>query len=207
MTASFYFLLFYFLSSSVFGDVMDQVQKSWSKTTSYKARFHQTIISKALGTRDETRGTLFVQKPLRLRWQSESGDSIQILNGSRFWQIKTHKRKKTVYVDYYPNISSLVNLGSLTFLADSGDIKKTYRYKVLQNTTKNVIVALAPKGQKQESILAEFLKPGYLLGALKQESLESETQINFHDVETNLSLESSLFEYKAGPKDIVVNHE
>lgn len=203
--------LFFFTGYLFASDIIDPIQKAWSETKSYRADFQQIVVSKTLGTKEESRGTLFVKKPLKLRWETTSGGSskpsLQILNGTQFWQVKPHKRKKVVYVDHYSNISKLINLGALTFLAGNSDLKKSYQYKVLQNTPKNVILALSPRGQNQDTILAEFLKPGYVLGALKQESLESETQITFQNVQTNLSLEEALFNYKADPQDIVVNHE
>lgn len=202
------FIFFLFLSPSLcFCDVVDSIQAAWSQSKTYRAEFHQTITSKTLGTREESKGTLTVKKPLKLRWEESSTGQIQILNGDDFWQIKPHKRKKLRYVDHYSNVSKKIQLGALNFLAGKGELKKTYQYKVLQNTPKIVILALSPKGQTEETILAEFLKPSYLLGALQQENLESETQIKFQNIKTNVSLNEALFKYQPETKDVVVNHE
>lgn len=200
-------LVLAFLSIACWADVVDLIQAAWSKTQTYRADFHQTITSKTLGTREETKGVLTVKKPLQLRWETSTTGQIQILNKDQFWLIKPHKRKKVRYVDHYGQVSKKVHLGALNFLAGAGELKKSYQYKVLQNTPKIVILALSPRGQSQETILAEFLKPSYLLGALQQENLESETQIKFQNVQTNLSLDKELFEYRPHPQDVVVNHE
>lgn len=183
--------------------LVDSVQKGWDQIKSYQAEFHQTVLSKNLGTREETHGTLYVQKPLKLRWESKTDGSVQILNGKELWQIRTSKRRKQTQVEHYRDVSSLVDLGALSFLASQIQIKKSYKYRILQDGAGSVLMALSAKSGPQETVLAEILKPSYLLGALKLESSGSETRIEFKNTKMNVSLQDSLFTYQPAPEDIV----
>jgi outer membrane lipoprotein-sorting protein len=186
--------------------LINSIQVAWDKISSYEAEFHQTVTSKGLGTREETQGTLQVQKPLKLRWETPAQNSIQILNGSQLWQIRKSKRRKTTQVDHYRDISKLVDARSLSFLSGKISIKKSYKYKILADSPKSVLLALTPLSGGLETYLAEILKPSYSLGALKIESPESETRIVFSNVRANVSLPESLFQYEPGPQDVVQNN-
>lgn len=211
---NFIFILFFlgvsFSSSSVClstpnsSHLIDSIQSQWDKVQSYQADFKQTIVSKTLGTREESQGTLQVKKPRKLRWESLSPQkSTQILNENELWQIRQNRRRKTTQVEYYSNISKVLDARSLAFLSGSINIKKSYKYRVLSDGPQKVLLALSPLAGGDETYLAEILKPGYYLGALKMESPESESRIEFSNIQTNVPLSDSLFQFEPGPKDIV----
>ena len=186
---------------------IEEVQRAWDQIKSYQADFHQIIRSKTLGTQEETQGTLSVLKPLKLRWECPLNGTLQILNGKELWQIKKSKRKKRLQVEHYPDISQQIDLRTLTFLADQANIVNSYKYRVLSSTNERLILALVPKTGGEETLLAEILKPGYLLGALKMESSGSETRITFKNIRTNIPLKDAWFKYQAGPEDVVHEHK
>lgn len=186
--------------------LISQIQQSWNKTKTYQAEFEQIVVSKTLGTREESRGKFSVQKPLRLRWETADGKLIQILSGKEFWQVKTVGRRKHTQVDHYSDISRLTDLGTLTFLSNQVDIRKSYKYKVLSDSPTQVLLALTPRTSSRETLLAEILKPSYLLAALKIESVDSETRIAFKNIQTGVPLEDSLFRYQEKPQDTVHHH-
>jgi outer membrane lipoprotein-sorting protein len=186
---------------------IDLIQKAWDEVSSYQAEFKQVIKSKTLGTHEESEGRFFVVKPGKLRWEPSVSGTTQILNGNEFWQIRQSKRRKQTQVDHYSDISSLIDLRSLTFLSGKINIKKSHKYRILKNDSTSVFLALSPLASKGDTILAEILKPSYLLGALKLESPESETRIEFKNIQTNVSLKDSLFTYQPNPQDIVHHHQ
>lgn len=187
--------------------IIDSIQAAWDNIKSYQADFKQVIKSKTFGTQEESQGKVSVVKPLKLRWEPSDGSSTQILNGNEFWQLRHSKRRKQTQVDHYSDISQLVDLRSLTFISGKINIKKAYKYKILRSDPKSVLLALSPLVGTGDTILAEILKPSYLLGALKMEGPQSETRIDFNNIQTNVSLEESLFTYQAGPQDIVHQHQ
>lgn len=186
---------------------IDSIQKAWDQVSSYQAEFKQVIKSKTLGTQEGSEGRFFVVKPGKLRWEPSVGGTIQILNGNEFWQLRQSKRRKQTQVDHYADISKLVDLRSLTFLSGKINIRKSYKYKILKDDSSSVFLALSPLEGVGDTILAEILKPSYLLGALKLESPESETRIDFKNIQTNVSLKDSLFTYQPSPQDIVHHHQ
>jgi len=210
----FYLIVFVALNATVLRSApakesieIDSIQKAWDQVTSYQAEFKQVVKSKTLGTQEESEGRFFVVKPGKLRWETADGNQTQILNGNEFWQLRQSKRRKQTQVDHYSDISSLVDLRSLTFLSGKINLKKSYKYKVLKDDSASVFLALSPLAGGGETILAEILKPSYLLGALKMESPESETRIDFKNIQTNVSLKDSLFTYQPSPQDTVNHHQ
>ncbi|NBW98378.1 outer membrane lipoprotein carrier protein LolA [bacterium] len=186
---------------------IEEVQRAWDQIKSYQADFHQIIRSKTLGTQEETQGTLSVLKPLKLRWECPLSGTLQILNGKELWQIKKSKRRKRLQVEHYTDISQQIDLRTLTFLADQANIVNSYKYQVLSSSKDRLVLALMPKTGGEETLLAEILKPGYLLGALKMESSGSETRITFKNIRTNIPLKDSWFKYQASPDDVVHEHK
>lgn len=187
--------------------VVDSIQAAWDQIRSYQADFKQVIKSKTFGTEEETQGKIFVVKPLKLRWEPTNGGATQILNGNEFWQLRLSKRRKRNEVDHYSDITHLVDLRSLSFLSGKVNIKKSYKYRVLRNDSNSLLVALSAVSGGGDTLLAEILKPSYLLGALKMENPQSETRIDFKNIQTNVPLEGSLFKYQANPQDIVHEHQ
>ena len=210
------FILFIFVStfalantpkSSNESQTIDAIQSAWDKVKSYQAEFEQVVVSKNLGSKDHSSGTLYVQKPGKLRWETSDSFSIQILNGKELWQIQKSKRRKNAQVDHYEDVSGLLDLGALSFLSSQVSIKKSYQYKILSSVNEKVVLALSPRSGKGETVLAEILKPSYLLGALKLENSGSETRVSFKNIKTNVALQDSLFLFQQGPEDSVQHHK
>ena len=208
------FLLFCFVSSpatsnssSVESATINSIQAAWDKVKSFQADFEQTVTSKSLGTRDESRGVVSVKKPEKLRWEPAEAGTIQILNGKELWQIQRSKRRKQVQVDHYQDVSGLLDLGALSFLAQQINIKKSYKYKILASDPEKILLTLSPLKGKGETVLAEIIKPSYLLGALKMENSGSETRVVFKNMKTNVDLQDSLFRFEPGPEDLIQHHK
>jgi len=184
-------------------DAVDRLQNSWDKTQTYQAQFKQVVYSKKLGTKDETRGTIFVAKPGKIRWEIPEQNLIQILNGSRMTQIKENKRRKKTVVDIFKDVSKSVDLKALGFLSGTASFKQSYTAVLGPEDTEKIELKLIPKSSPSETYLAEIDKKSYFLRALTTDTADSKVRIDFLKTEINASLETSLFEYQPKPKDIV----
>ncbi len=178
-------------------------EKAWAEVKSYQSDFKQTIISKELGSSEESTGTLSVSKPGRLRWESNTEGSIQILNGPKYYNIQENKRRGNRVVDVYKNVKKTANLKPLAFLTENFKVREVYQVKLASETKDLAELKLQVKGHPEEVLVAEIDKKSYLLRALVTENSESRVRIELLNTKANLALPDSLFEYQAGPKDLV----
>lgn len=202
----FRFVFLFFLTTSLWAketDVVDAVQISWDKIATYQAGFKQVVFSKRLRTEDQSTGLVFIKKPGKLRWEAKSENETQILNGKKLWYLHENRRRKTLVVDVYRDISKQMDNRSLAFLAGKVNLKKSYDIEVLPEKSGVVTLKLKPKGDEGESYLAEIAKPGYILRALTTETPDSRVRIELSDVKTGVLLEESLFQYQPKPTDVV----
>ena len=197
----------YFMLLSFAGNVdttLDSVQKTWDATKSYEALFSQVVFSKRLGTKDESKGNLSVVKPGKIRWESKTDGTLQIINGKKLIHIHTQRRRNTKIVEIYEDISRQIDTKSLSFLAGTTQFRKSYRVDIIKDSAKTLELKLVPKDQPGgETYIAEFDKSDYVLKSLTTETADSRVRVSFSDIKTNLELGNQLFDYKPDPKDVV----
>lgn len=183
--------------------LVGKLQKVWDETTSYEAKFKQHIFSKQIGTHDENEGVISVQKPNKIRWDSKTEGSVQIISGKKLTFIQTNRRRGTTTVDVYNDISKKVDVAPLRFLGGSIKFRDTYTISLLKENEKMLSMRLAPKGKSTETYIAEFDRQSYLLLSLTTETAETRARIDFLETKINALLDKQLFEYKPKPTDVV----
>ena len=184
-------------------EVAGKFQKSWDTMKSYQANFKQIVFSKRMGTRDETEGLLSVIKPDKLRWETKTDGSVQILNGKKMINVQENKRRKNRVVDIYSDVRKVTSSTPLNFLSGKSKFKDIYHIKLLSETPKAAELKLSPKKEGEETLIAEVDKASYFLRSLTTENAESRVRIEFSDIKTNAKLDKGLFEFKPDPKDVV----
>lgn len=184
-------------------EVLDKLQTSWNQAKNYSAQFQQTIYSKKLQTKEVTSGTIFVSKPGKIRWEIPDKKTVQILNGTRLTQIKENRRRKSVVVDIYKDVSKSVDLKTLAFLAGTASFKETYQSVLGAEDAEKIELKFTSTITPDERYLAEIDKKSYFLRALTTETADSKVRIEFSKTELNTEVDPGLFEYKPKPKDIV----
>lgn len=184
-------------------EVVAKLQKSWDSAKNYQAEFKQVVLSKRMGTRDETEGMLYVAKPDRLRWESKTDSSTQVLNGKKLTNIQENKRRKSRTVDIYKDVRKVTGGTPLNFLSGKAKFKEIYNIKMLSETPEMAELKLMPKREGQETLIAEVDKSSYFLRSLTTENAESRVRTEFSNIKTNVKLDSKLFEFKPDPQDVV----
>lgn len=201
-----YFVLTLFAAPNE--STLQTVQNKWDETKTYQADFKQTIFSKRLGTKEETKGVVSISRPGKLRWEAETDRMLQILNGKKFFHIHLPKRRRAATVDIYEDIAKKADIRFLSFLSGKTEFRKAYQVDITKETAALVELKLvpkdAPKGRRDsETYIAEFDKKGYVLAALTTESPESRVRIEFSNIQVNGDLKDDLFDYKPAPEDMV----
>ena len=188
------------------GKVLEKLQKSWDEAQTYEAKFKQVLFAKRLGTRDETEGTIFVSKPGKLRWESSTDGTVQLLNGNELKVIQKNKRRGTVVVDIYKDLKKVMDSKPLSFLSGKARFTDLYKVKILNETPEKVEMKFTPKHDSNETLVAEIDKESYLLRSLTSETVDSRVRTEFSGTKTNVKLDDKIFEYKPAPTDVIHNN-
>jgi outer membrane lipoprotein-sorting protein len=192
-------------SQSRVSDILDKMQEAWDGRNSYQSAFKQTVLSKEIGTTDESTGTVYVVKPNKLRWESQNGSSIQILNGKKLIVMQENKRRGNRVVDIWADSTTAVNAKSLNFLAGKMRFKDLYRGELVSETPEKIQLRLISKGDPAETYVAEIDKASYVLRSLITETNDSRITLEFSDTKTNAVIDDKQFEYQPDSKDVVHN--
>lgn len=187
------------------GQIIENLQKTWDATKSYETSFKQSVSSKRMGTKDESAGTLSVIKPDKLRWESTTDGSIQIMNGKKLVLIQENRRRKNRVVDMYQDLSKAVDTRPLRFLAGKAKFKDVYNIRLVSQNGTMAELKLVPKEDASETLIAEIDKNSYFLRSLTTDSVDSKVRIDFSGIKTNVTLDDAQFEYKPKQKDVVHN--
>jgi len=191
------------LAAGLVGPLVEKLQTSWDEAKSYKAKFKQVLFYKRMGTREETVGTLYVAKPGKMRWESDTDGVIQIMNGKKLWVIKPNKRRGIQVVDVFSDLKKIMDPRPLSFLSGTGKLKDLYETELLKETGTLAEIKFFPKTAATDSLIAEIDKESYLLRSLTTDSSDSRARTEFTHTEVNPTLEEKLFEYKVLPTDVV----
>lgn len=183
--------------------LLESVQKAWDEVKSYQSSFKQIIFAKRLGTKEESTGTLYVVKPDRLRWESKTDGSVQIMNEKKLTVIQKNKRRQSTVVDLYGDLTKVMDPKPLSFLSGKAKFKDLYVVSLLSENKDVAELKFAAKGNPAETLVAEIDKNSYLLRSLTSETVDSRVRTEFTSTKTNTKLDEKLFEYVPGPKDVV----
>ncbi len=185
------------------GPLVERLQTSWDEAKSYKAKFKQVLFYKRMGTREESVGTLYVSKPGKMRWESDTDGVVQIMNGKKLWVIKPNKRRGIQIVDVFSDLKKIMDPRPLAFLSGTGKFKELYEVELISENAKLAELKFFPKTAATDSLIAEIDKESYLLRSLTTDSSDSRARTEFTHTEVNPSLDEKLFEYKILPTDVV----
>lgn len=183
--------------------ILAKFQQTWDNTATYQATFKQTVFSKQMGTSDLSEGELYVEKPSRLRWDTRSEGSLQILNGKTLTNVQTNARRKNRVVDIYRDVSKVLGSAPLKFLSGKAKFKDIYQIKLIAQTPEVAEMKLTPKGKGEDSLVVAVDKKSFFLKSLTTESVDSRVKIEFFDIKTNVKLDEKLFAFQPEAKDIV----
>lgn len=180
---------------------LSDFQTAWDKIKTYTASFKQKTTS--LGYEEVlTEGRIYIKKPEKIRWDSVTDDTIQILNGKNFCQIQENKKRGNRTIDIFSDFDARVSKPFL-FLTGKAQFTSLYKPKLLKSDPKTMELELAPLKKVGETLIAEIDKESYLLRSLAIEDSTSKVRIEFLNVETNPELDDAFFEYQKRTHDVV----
>jgi outer membrane lipoprotein carrier protein len=196
------------LAAPTLDEAVSALEQAQRKVTDLKATFRQTAVNKALNQTIEARGTLYLKKPGRLRWEYQTPTPQEIVSdGTRLW-IYTPELKQ-VNVSAAP--AALVGPAG-SFLQGLGQVREHFDPRFLNpaqpvDAEGLVVLDLAPK--RPQPLLARLIvsvdpRTWLVRQAIVHDELGNTVTVRFGDTVVNSGLSDSLFVFVPPPGVAVV---
>ncbi|CRI64127.1 Outer-membrane lipoprotein carrier protein [Thiocapsa sp. KS1] len=166
--------------------------------TSLRADFEQFTFNAERTRMMESRGTLYLQRPGRFRWEySTPNRQVIIADGSRVYLHDLELKQ----VSHQSQSRALSGTPAL-LLADGGPIEKHFEASPIEGTDGRTWVELVPKAQDTDVVRIELgFGKDNLESLIMEDSFGQTTRLNFTGAERNATLSPDLFKMEQGAMD------
>jgi outer membrane lipoprotein carrier protein len=166
--------------------------------SSLRADFEQFTFNAERTRMMESRGTLYLQRPGRFRWEySTPNRQVIIADGSRVYLHDLELKQ----VSHQSQSRALSGTPAL-LLADGGPIEKHFEASPIESTDGRTWVELIPKAQDTDVLRIELgFGKDNLESLIMEDSFGQTTRLNFTGAERNAKLSPDLFKMEQGAMD------
>lgn len=191
-------------------EAVNALEQAQRRVTDLKAPFRQAALNKALNQTVEARGTLYLKKPGRLRWEYQTPTPQEIVSdGTRLW-IYTPELKQ-VNVSAAP--AALVGPAG-SFLQGLGQVREHFEPRFLnpaQPTDADGLVVLDLVPKRPQPLMTRLIvsvdpRSWLVRQAVIHDELGNTVTVRFGDAVVNSGLSDSLFVFVPPPGVAVVQH-
>jgi outer membrane lipoprotein carrier protein len=198
------------LAAPTLDEAVSALEQAQRKVTDLKATFRQTAVNKALNQTIEARGTLYLKKPGRLRWEYQTPTPQEIVSdGTRLW-IYTPELKQ-VNVSAAP--AALAGPAG-SFLQGLGQVREHFDPRFLnpaQPTDADGLVVLDLVPKRPQPLMTRLVvsadpRSWLVRQAVIHDELGNTVTVRFGDTVVNSGLSDSLFVFVPPPGVAVVQH-
>jgi outer membrane lipoprotein carrier protein len=191
-------------------EAVNALEQAQRRVTDLKAPFRQAALNKALGQTIEARGTLYLKKPGRLRWEYQTPTPQEIVSdGTRLW-IYTPELKQ-VNVSAAP--AALAGPAG-SFLQGLGQVREHFDPRFLnpaQPTDAEGLIVLDLVPKRPQPLMARLIvsvdpRTWLVRQAVVHDELGNTVTVRFGDTVVNSGLSDSLFVFVPPPGAAVVQH-
>jgi outer membrane lipoprotein carrier protein len=191
-------------------EAVNALEQAQRRVTDLKAPFRQAALNKALNQTVEARGTLYLKKPGRLRWEYQTPTPQEIVSdGTRLW-IYTPELKQ-VNVSAAP--AALVGPAG-SFLQGLGQVREHFEPRFLnpaQPTDADGLVVLDLVPKRPQPLMTRLIvsvdpRSWLVRQAVIHDELGNTVTVRFADTVVNSGLSDSLFVFVPPPGVAVVQH-
>jgi outer membrane lipoprotein carrier protein len=191
-------------------EAVGALEQAQRRLTDLKAPFRQAALNKALNQTVEARGTLYLKKPGRLRWEYQTPTPQEIVSdGTRLW-IYTPELKQ-VNVSAAP--AALAGPAG-SFLQGLGQVREHFDPRFLnpaQPTDADGLVVLDLVPKRPQPLMARLIvsvdpRSWLVRQAVIHDELGNTVTVRFGDTVVNSGLSDSLFVFVPPPGVAVVQH-
>ena len=191
-------------------EAVDALEQAQRRVTDLKAPFQQTAHNKALNQTIDARGTLYLRKPGRLRWEYQTPTPQQIVSdGTRLWIYTPELRQ--VNVSAAP--AALAGPAG-SFLEGLGQVREHFQPRFLNPAQPTdaeglIVLDLAPK--QRQPLLARLIisvdpRSWLVRQAVVHDELGNTVTVRFGETTVNSGLSDALFVFVPPPGVAIVQH-
>lgn len=191
-------------------EAVSALEQAQRRVTDLKAPFRQAAHNKALNQTVEARGTLYLKKPGRLRWEYQTPTPQEVVSdGTRLW-IYTPELKQ-VNVTAAP--AALAGPAG-SFLQGLGQVREHFDARFLnpaQPTDAEGLVVLDLQPKRPQPLMARLIisvdpKSWLVRQAIVHDELGNTVTVRFGETVVNSGLPDALFVFVPPPGIAVVQH-
>lgn len=191
-------------------EAVSALEQAQRRVTDLKAPFRQAAHNKALNQTVEARGTLYLKKPGRLRWEYQTPTPQEVVSdGTRLW-IYTPELKQ-VNVTAAP--AALAGPAG-SFLQGLGQVREHFDARFLnpaQPTDAEGLVVLDLQPKRPQPLMARLIisvdpKSWLVRQAIVHDELGNTVTVRFGEAVVNSGLPDALFVFVPPPGIAVVQH-
>lgn len=201
---------FFFISAAfcITGqEVLKGIQNRYEKVNDVEANFIQEYIGKGMKQASRGEGKVYLKKKGMMRWDYTTPHQKLISNGRTFWFYQPDEKQVLV-----SSLSSaLKERTPLAFLAGEGDLRRDFNLLNLKESVsqkeESYVVELAPKeplATFSKLVLAVDKNAFTVLQADVIDGMGNVTRTHFIDVQTNVGLSNSFFQFTIPPGTEVI---
>lgn len=186
------------IGGALAADGAERVNEYLAGLSSLRADFEQFTFNAERTRMMESRGTLYLQRPGRFRWEySTPNRQVIIADGSRVYLHDLELKQ----VSHQSQSRALSGTPAL-LLADGGPIEKHFEASAIQSTDGRTWVELVPKAQDTDVLRIELgFGEDNLESLIMEDSFGQTTRLNFTGAERNATLSADLFKMEQGSMD------
>jgi len=191
-------------------EAVNALEQAQRRVTDLKAPFRQSAHNKTLNQTIEARGTLYLKKPGRLRWEYQTPTPQEIVSdGARLW-IYTPELKQ-VNVSAAP--AALAGPAG-SFLQGLGQVREHFEARFLnpaQPTDAEGLVVLDLTPKRPQPLMTRLIasvdpRSWLVRQAVVHDELGNTVTVRFGDTVVNSGLSDALFVFVPPPGVAVVQH-
>lgn len=157
----------------------------------FKAGFSQIVLDENLSAIDESRGSVWVQRPGRFRWNYAEPDPQEIVgDGESVWLYDVALEQVTER-----NQAEALGRAPAVLLAGKGDLNETYDIQDLGRQGQIDWVNLIPKEEGSFTEIRVGFKDGKISLMELIDALDQRTRISFYNLTENVKISAKVFKF------------
>lgn len=187
-------------------NAFESAQKKYAESQTFTSSFSQTQTHKVLGTKKESLGRIFIKRPDKFLWQTESPDpSLMVSNGTKTWFYTAPFRegeKGQVLIKKSADVHSQL---IIDLLSGTGNLKKSFNIKQLNPTLFELKPQKNTRAGDVVRIELEIEKSTNLVYKVTLfSSTGNQTALTLKDTTLGPNLSDKMFEYTPPPNTEVI---
>lgn len=189
-------------------EAVQSLESAYRRVTDLRAPFQQTAHNRALGQTTEARGTLYLKKPGKLRWEYTTPTPQEIVSdGQRLW-VYTPELRQVNVGDAPETLAGPAG----SFLQGLGQMREHFHVRFLNpaqptDAEGHAVLDLAPKAPRPllaRLVIAVDPRTWLVRRAVVHDELGNTVTVRFGEVTVNAGLADRLFVFVPPPGVAVV---